>query len=59
MSTGRAALKAINGSRLETTDTGHVVFGSDPDRFLELILPFLDTSRWTPEQRDRHPSHDG
>jgi pimeloyl-ACP methyl ester carboxylesterase len=45
LSVGRAANRAINGSRLETMDTGHVVFGSDPGGFLDLTLPFLETAR--------------
>jgi pimeloyl-ACP methyl ester carboxylesterase len=40
---GRATHDAIRGSRLELLDTGHVVFSSDPDGFLAVVEPFLDT----------------
>jgi pimeloyl-ACP methyl ester carboxylesterase len=38
---GRATHRAIEGSRFETLDTGHVVFASEPDRFLAIVEPFI------------------
>ncbi|OBH01897.1 MULTISPECIES: alpha/beta fold hydrolase [unclassified Mycobacterium] len=43
LSAGRATRAAISGSRLETFDTGHVVFSSDPDGFLAVVEPFLQS----------------
>jgi pimeloyl-ACP methyl ester carboxylesterase len=40
---GRATHDAIAGSRLEILDTGHVVFSSDPDGFLAVAEPFLES----------------
>ena len=40
---GRATHDAIRGSRLEILDTGHVVFSSDPDGFLAIAEPFLQS----------------
>jgi pimeloyl-ACP methyl ester carboxylesterase len=40
---GRATHDAIRGSRLEVLDTGHVVFSSDPDGFLAVAEPFLQS----------------
>ena len=40
---GRATHDAIPGSRLEILDTGHVVFSSDPDGFLAIVEPFLQS----------------
>jgi pimeloyl-ACP methyl ester carboxylesterase len=40
---GRATHGAIAGSRLEIFDTGHVVFSSDPDGFLAVAEPFLES----------------
>lgn len=40
---GRATRDAIAGSRLEILDTGHVVFSSDPDGFLAVTEPFLES----------------
>jgi pimeloyl-ACP methyl ester carboxylesterase len=40
---GRATHDAIPGSRLEILDTGHVVFSSDPDGFLAVVKPFLES----------------
>jgi pimeloyl-ACP methyl ester carboxylesterase len=40
---GRATHEAIPGSRLEILDTGHVVFSSDPDGFLAIAEPFLQS----------------
>jgi pimeloyl-ACP methyl ester carboxylesterase len=40
---GRATHDAIRGSRLELLDTGHVVFSSDPDGFLAVVEPFLES----------------
>ena len=43
LSAGRATHDAIRGSRLEILDTGHVVFSSDPDGFLAIAEPFLES----------------
>jgi pimeloyl-ACP methyl ester carboxylesterase len=43
LSAGRATRDAIRGSRLEILDTGHVVFSSDPDGFLAIAEPFLES----------------
>jgi pimeloyl-ACP methyl ester carboxylesterase len=40
---GHATREAIRGSRLEILDTGHVVFSSDPDGFLAIAEPFLQS----------------
>jgi pimeloyl-ACP methyl ester carboxylesterase len=40
---GRAAQESIAGSRLEILDTGHVAFSSDPDGFLAVAEPFLES----------------
>jgi pimeloyl-ACP methyl ester carboxylesterase len=39
---GRSAHRALSGARLETLDTGHVAFASDPHGFLALVRPFLE-----------------
>ncbi len=38
---GRATHAALDGSRFEVLNTGHVVFSSEPDAFLSLVLPFI------------------
>jgi pimeloyl-ACP methyl ester carboxylesterase len=43
LSAGRATHDAIHGSRLEILDTGHVVFSSDPQGFLAVAEPFLES----------------
>jgi pimeloyl-ACP methyl ester carboxylesterase len=43
LSAGRATRDAIAGSRLEILDTGHVVFSSDPQGFLAIADPFLES----------------
>ena len=43
LSAGRATHDAIRGSRLEILDTGHVVFSSDPQGFLAIAEPFLES----------------
>ncbi|MFB4296203.1 alpha/beta fold hydrolase [Actinomadura sp. NTSP31] len=43
MSAARRTQEAIPGAELRTLDTGHVVFASDPDGFLDLVLPFLES----------------
>jgi pimeloyl-ACP methyl ester carboxylesterase len=43
LSVGRATHDAIRGSRLEVLDTGHVVFSSDPQGFLAVAEPFLES----------------
>lgn len=40
---GRATHASIPGSRLETLDTGHVAFSSDPGGFLAVAEPFLES----------------
>jgi len=40
---GRATHESIRDSRFEVFDTGHVVFSSDPDRFLAAVEPFLES----------------
>jgi pimeloyl-ACP methyl ester carboxylesterase len=40
---GRATHDAIPGSELHVLRTGHVVFSSDPDGFLRVVEPFLDS----------------
>jgi pimeloyl-ACP methyl ester carboxylesterase len=40
---GYATRDVIRGSRLEILDTGHVVFSSDPDGFLAIAEPFLQS----------------
>lgn len=42
---GRATHRAIEGSRFEVLDTGHVPFASAPGEFLDVVLPFLATVR--------------
>jgi pimeloyl-ACP methyl ester carboxylesterase len=43
LSVGRIAHDAIRDSRLEILDTGHVVFSSDPQGFLAVAEPFLQS----------------
>jgi pimeloyl-ACP methyl ester carboxylesterase len=50
---GRQAHAAIPGSQFRTLDTGHVVFASDPERFLELAGPFIDAASKGAAQRAR------
>lgn len=38
---GRATHRAIPGSRLEVLPTGHLPFSSQPERFLDVVGPFL------------------
>lgn len=38
---GRATHKLLADSKLEILDTGHVVFSSEPEAFLNIIEPFL------------------
>lgn len=42
LSAGRTAQRVIPGAELVTLPTGHVVFSSDPDGFLEAVVPFLE-----------------
>lgn len=47
----RATHAAIAGSRLEILDTGHVVFSSEPDAFLDLVQPFIESAaQYAPDQ---------
>lgn len=43
LSAARRTRAAIPGADLRTLRTGHVVFASDPDGFLGLVLPFLES----------------
>ena len=43
MRIGRATHRAIPHSTLHALPTGHVVFSSDPDGFLRLVEPFLES----------------
>ena len=43
LSAGRATHDSIRGSRFEMLDTGHVAFSSDPDGFLAVADPFLQS----------------
>jgi pimeloyl-ACP methyl ester carboxylesterase len=43
LSAGRVAHDVIRGSRLEILDTGHVAFSSDPQGFLAVAEPFLES----------------
>ena len=43
LSAGRATHDSIHGSRLEILNTGHVVFSSDPEGFLAVAEPFLQS----------------
>jgi pimeloyl-ACP methyl ester carboxylesterase len=43
LSGGCVAHDSIRGSRLEILDTGHVVFSSDPQGFLAVAEPFLES----------------
>jgi pimeloyl-ACP methyl ester carboxylesterase len=38
---------AIPGSQLRMLPTGHVVFASDPDGFLDIARPFIETAHQT------------
>lgn len=42
---GRAVQSAIPGARFEALPTGHVVFSSEPDAWLERVLPFVDAAQ--------------
>ena len=41
---GKAVEAAIPGSRLATLPTGHVVFSSQPQAWLDTVTPFVDTA---------------
>jgi pimeloyl-ACP methyl ester carboxylesterase len=43
MKAGQQTQRAIPGSRLHTMHTGHVAFASDPEGFLSIVKPFLDS----------------
>jgi len=43
LSAARQTRAAIPGADLRTLKTGHVAFASDPDGFLGLVLPFLES----------------
>jgi pimeloyl-ACP methyl ester carboxylesterase len=40
---GQQTHRAIPGSRLHRMNTGHVAFASDPEGFLRIVKPFLDS----------------
>lgn len=41
---GKAVAAAIPESRFETLPTGHVVFSSEPQAWLDIVLPFVDAA---------------
>jgi pimeloyl-ACP methyl ester carboxylesterase len=41
---GRAVADAIPGAQLTTLPTGHVVFSSAPERWLQEVVPFVDSA---------------
>ena len=41
---GKAVQTAIPGSRFEALPTGHVVFSSEPQAWLDTVLPFVDSA---------------
>jgi pimeloyl-ACP methyl ester carboxylesterase len=41
---GRAVQSAIPGATFEALPTGHVVFSSEPDAWLKMVLPFVDAA---------------
>jgi pimeloyl-ACP methyl ester carboxylesterase len=41
---GRQTHAAIPGSQFREFDTGHVVFASDPDGFLDVAVPFIESA---------------
>jgi pimeloyl-ACP methyl ester carboxylesterase len=41
---GESVHTAIPGSRFEALPTGHVVFSSEPESWLEKVLPFVETA---------------
>jgi pimeloyl-ACP methyl ester carboxylesterase len=41
---GKAVAAAIPGARFEALPTGHVVFSSEPQAWLDLVLPFVDAA---------------
>jgi pimeloyl-ACP methyl ester carboxylesterase len=41
---GKAVQAAIPGSILETLPTGHVVFSSEPEAWLQKVMPFVDAA---------------
>ena len=41
---GEAVKAAIPGSRFEALPTGHVVFSSEPQAWLDTVLPFVDSA---------------
>jgi pimeloyl-ACP methyl ester carboxylesterase len=49
---GKAVQAAIPGSRFETLPTGHVVFSSEPEVWLETVLPFVDAAHGVRVERD-------
>ena len=56
LSAGRATHDSIKGSRLEILNTGHVVFSSDPDGFLAVAEPFLQSECAHGDDTPRDPT---
>ena len=59
---GRQTHAAISGSQSRAFETGHVVFASDPDGFLDLAAPFIEsaTAAWRcarPAENERSQCH--
>jgi pimeloyl-ACP methyl ester carboxylesterase len=52
---GRQTRAAIPGSQFRTLETGHVAFASDPDGFLDLAVPFIESAS-APAPMTRRPS---
>lgn len=50
---GKAVAAAINGSTFTPLPTGHVVFLSEPNRWLDAVLPFVDSAHGVRQGVDR------
>lgn len=48
LSMGRRTHSQLPDARFETIDAGHVVFANEPDRFLELVEPFIESLEVAP-----------
>ena len=51
---GKAVQAAIPGSRFEALPTGHVVFSSEPEAWLDTVLPFVDAAHGVRPGLQRH-----
>ena len=51
---GKAVQAAIPGSRFEALPTGHVVFSSEPEAWLDTVLPFVDAAHGVRPGVQRH-----